>query len=195
DVVGRSGFLENTNVPANDPGPAEARQQIVRVQNVRRVQQPIAAVRAGLDVVTQGPQLLDARPNGRPADAELLRQVRARNAVARRAQRAENLGVDGRSAPGFEMQVHGSKSKAMSAARAECVSAPTEMQSTPVSAIWRTLARFTLPLASVLARPLACCTARRNCSRFMLSSRMMSAPAATACATCSSVSASTSILC
>ncbi len=42
----------------------------------------------------------------------------------------------------------------MSTARAECVSAPTEMKSTPVSAMARTPARFTPPLASVFARPL-----------------------------------------
>ena len=42
----------------------------------------------------------------------------------------------------------------MSTARAEWVSAPTEMKSTPVSAMARTVARVTPPLASVWARPL-----------------------------------------
>jgi len=80
----------------------------------------------------------------------------------------------------------------MSTARAECVSAPAETKSTPVAAIARTVFKFTPPLASVLARPFTIFTAARNSFKFMLSSRMMSAPASAACATCSSLSASTS---
>ena len=50
----------------------------------------------------------------------------------------------------------------MSTARAECVRAPTEMKSTPVAAIARTVFKFTPPLASVLARPFTIFTACRN---------------------------------
>src|SRR6185503_14307129 len=54
------------------------------------------------------------------------------------------------------------KSRPISTALAEWVNAPTEMKSTPVSAIARTVARLTPPLASVRARPLTRCTAFRN---------------------------------
>ena len=46
-----------------------------------------------------------------------------------------------------------SSSSEKSIAGAECVSAPTEMKSTPVSAIPRTVCRFTPPLASKLTLP------------------------------------------
>ena len=45
------------------------------------------------------------------------------------------------------------KSRLISSAGAECVSAPTEIRSTPVSAIARTVARSTPPDASRIARP------------------------------------------
>jgi len=47
----------------------------------------------------------------------------------------------------------------MSTARAEWVSAPTEMKSTPVLAIAAAFSKFTPPLASVFARALAILTA------------------------------------
>src|SRR5260221_11566675 len=185
DVIGGGGFLKNANVAAHDGGAAEARQQIVGVQQVRGIQQPVTEVRTGLDFVAERAEFVDSRPDGGAADAEFLRKFRACDAAfAGGAQGGENLGVNG----------HGSKSRPISTARAEWVSAPTEMKSTPVSAMARMLARLTPPLASVWERPLACWTARRNWMRFILSSRTKSAPAATACSTWSSVSASTSIL-
>ena len=56
--------------------------------------------------------------------------------------------------------VHYSKSSARFSAGAEWVSAPTEMRSTPVSAIARTVSSVTPPDASVSARPEAMATAR-----------------------------------
>src|SRR4029077_14499495 len=76
--------------------------------------------------------------------------------------------------------------------RAECVSAPTEMKSTPVSAIDRTVASETPPEASSVARPPAMSTASASRSGLMLSRRMRGTPVASASRTWSSVSASTS---
>src|SRR5574340_1084759 len=56
----------------------------------------------------------------------------------------------------------------ISAAGAECVSAPAEMRSTPVSAIDRTVSRVTFPEASTSADPLMTFTASRMASRDML---------------------------
>ena len=74
-VIGRGRFLENPDVAADDLRPAQARQQIIRVQHVRRAQQAVTTMRAGLDVVAELAQLLDARPDGRAADAQLQRQA------------------------------------------------------------------------------------------------------------------------
>src|SRR6185369_1733195 len=57
---------------------------------------------------------------------------------------------------------HQSKSRARSSAGAEWVSAPTEIQFTPVSAIGRTVSRLTPPDASVTARPSTSFTASRR---------------------------------
>src|SRR6185295_10519975 len=57
-----------------------------------------------------------------------------------------------------------------SRARAECVSAPIETKSTPVSAIARTLSSVTPPEASSLARPSVSATARVSRAGVMLSS-------------------------
>src|SRR5439155_7331914 len=62
--------------------------------------------------------------------------------------------------------------------RAECVSAPTETKSTPVSAYAQTVASEMPPDASSCARPPTNSTARRTSSGVMLSSRIRSAPAA-----------------
>lgn len=68
-----------------------------------------------------------------------------------------------------------------SIAGAEWVSAPTEMRSTPVSAMARTRSRLTLPLASSRTRPLLCArlisTASAMVSLSMLSSITTSASA------------------
>ena len=53
DVVGGSGFLEDADVAADNFAFCRAREQIVGVQNVRGIQQPIAEMRAGFDVVTE----------------------------------------------------------------------------------------------------------------------------------------------
>src|SRR6266581_2322113 len=82
----------------------------------------------------------------------------------------------------------------MSTAGADCVMRPTEMKSTPVSAIARMVSRRTPPEASSGTRPPESATALRSSSTLMLSSRIMSAPASSASFTCSSVSHSTSIL-
>src|SRR5439155_6174180 len=126
---------------------AKPRDQIVRVQQVRLVHQAVAEVRAGFDFVAQLAQRLDARPDGGAADAEPLRKLGAGHAaVFGGAQGGKNLCVGGH-------RVHSAKSNPMSTARAEWVSAPTEMKSTPVFAMARTVFKLTPPLASVLARP------------------------------------------
>ncbi|MNX78257.1 hypothetical protein D3C86_1098360 [compost metagenome] len=81
----------------------------------------------------------------------------------------------------------------MSRLPALCVSAPTEMKSTPVSATRRMVASVMPPEASVSAFPSINATASRIVSGVMLSSMMMSAPAASASRTMSSDSVSTSI--
>src|SRR5437660_5653308 len=103
-------------------------------------------MRAGFDVITQGAQLLDARPDGGATDSETLRQFGAGNGAGTSGtQRVED----------FHIEVHvSSKSSPMSTARAECVMAPTEMKSTPASATPRMVASVIPPLASVCPRPL-----------------------------------------
>ena len=82
-VVGGGGFLEDADVAADDLSRAQAREQIVGVQDIRSAEQPVAQVRAGLDVVAERAQVLDARPDGGAADAEALGQFRARDAPSR----------------------------------------------------------------------------------------------------------------
>src|SRR6267143_5371654 len=66
------------------------------------------------------------------------------------------------------LYVHQSKASARSSAGAECVSAPMEIQSTPVSAILRAVSSVTPPDASVTARPSTRCTASRRSTGSML---------------------------
>src|SRR5690606_22784076 len=77
-----------------------------------------------------------------------------------------------------------SKSSARSKLGAECVSAPMEMRSTPVSAIPRTVSSETPPEASVHALPRASSTHSRNAWFGILSSNSAPAPAASAAFTC-----------
>src|ERR1700694_4721531 len=70
---------------------------------------------------------------------------------------------------------HTSRSMDMSTARAECVSAPTDIISTPVSAIPRMESRLTPPEASTRALPLILATAAHMVGTSMLSSMMISA--------------------
>ncbi len=67
-----------------------------------------------------------------------------------------------------------------SSAGAECVSAPIDSHSTPVSASSRSVCRVTPPLASSVARPSTCATAARSPASSMLSSSSRGAPAASA---------------
>src|SRR6266404_1616434 len=80
DVVGRSGFLEDSDVAPDYLRSAQARKQIISVQSIRSAQQPIAQVRAGFDVVSEGPQVRYAGPNGGAADADFLGQLGAAGA-------------------------------------------------------------------------------------------------------------------
>src|SRR5439155_13041411 len=66
------------------------------------------------------------------------------------------------------------RSSPMSRAGAEWVSAPTEITSTPVSAMARTVSRVTPPLASTSARPATCSTALAMSATLKLSSRITS---------------------
>ena len=94
-VVRRGRLLEHVDVASDDLCFAEAREQIVRVQHVRRADQPVAEMRAGLDFVAEPAQFLDAPPDRRARDPQLLREVRARYAVQVRAQRRKNFCVRG----------------------------------------------------------------------------------------------------
>ena len=94
-VVRRGRLLEHTDVASNDLCFAKAREQIVRVQHVRRADEAVAEMRAGLDFVAEPAQFLDAPPDRRTADSQLLREVRARHAVRVRAQRRKNFCVRG----------------------------------------------------------------------------------------------------
>src|SRR5882672_11489577 len=84
-------------------------------------------------------------------------------------------------------------SRLTSSAGAECVSAPTEIRSTPAFAAATAPSSVIPPDASNLARPAVISTLRRRSSGDMLSSRMISAPASSASCSCSTVSTSTSI--
>src|SRR4029077_20309124 len=68
-------------------------------------------------------------------------------------------------------------SRLRSNAGAECVSAPTEIRSTPAFAAATGASRLNPPDASKFARPAGISPARRSRSEFMLSSRIISAPA------------------
>ena len=81
--------------------------------------------------------------------------------AARRSSSAvEGLGAVGTGAMGRFM-ADGSRMRERSRAGAECVSAPTEMKSTPVSAAARTVSSVMLPLASSSARPATSATIAR----------------------------------
>ena len=83
-------------------------------------------------------------------------------------------------------------SKLMSIAGAEWVSAPTETQSAPVAASSGMRSSVTPPEISILARPFARATASRMSAVDMLSTRIVSAPAASASSTSARLSASIS---
>src|SRR5204862_2079292 len=91
-------------------------------------------------------------------------------------------------------EVHGAGSRRSERSRegAECVSAPTDMKSTPVSATSLIVSRSIPPLASSSARPATRPTIARICAGLMLSSRICSAPAASASSTSASSRHSTS---
>src|SRR5262245_17259724 len=183
-IICRLRFFKHANVAANDLARKHQREQIIRVQEVRDIAQAIPVMWACFNLVTKRAQLFNARPYRRPGDAEGLRKLSTRSRAGTRvAEGGKDLRIDCHA---------GSKSSPISAAGAEWVRAPTEMKSTPLSAIARTVARVTPPLASVLQRPFTSLTAFRSWSGVMLSRRMMSAPAFAACAACSRVSASTS---
>ena len=55
------------------------------------LQQPVAPVRAGLDLVAELAQFLDARPDGRPADAQLLGEFGAGDRAAAGARSAVRI--------------------------------------------------------------------------------------------------------
>src|SRR5574343_1889821 len=78
-----------------------------------------------------------------------------------------------------------------SSAVTSLVKAPTEMRSTPVSAIPRSVSSETLPDASSTARPAVIWAASCIMSRLKLSSRIIGAPAARACSSSARLSTST----
>ena len=76
-VIGGSGLLEHPDVAADDLVAPRRASRSSACSTSGALQQPVAEVRAGLDVVAQRAQFLDARPDRRAADAELLRKFRA----------------------------------------------------------------------------------------------------------------------
>jgi hypothetical protein len=93
-IIRRSRLLEDANVAPHHLRFAKPRQQIVRVQHIRRADEPIAQHRTRLDFVAKFTQFLDPRPDGRARDAESLGKFCAGDAaVLRRAERHEDLSV------------------------------------------------------------------------------------------------------
>ena len=120
------------------------------------------------------------------------RDGRAAAARARARRRARGNRAAGSAGLGRRDQA-GSISKLMSMAGAECVSAPTDTKSAPVAASSGIRSSVTPPEISIFARPRARDRRPRESSRSdMLSTRIVSAPAASASSTCASVSASIS---
>src|SRR5438034_1173532 len=91
------------------------------------------------------------------------------------ARQVDRCGAQGREQRRVE-RAHGSNSSEKSIARAECVSAPTEMKSTPVAAICGTVSRVTPPLASNFTLPAPIETASAMSAQLILSSRITSIP-------------------
>ena len=94
-VIRRGRLLEHADVASDDLCFAEAGEQVVRVQHIRRADEPVAEMRAGLDFVTEPAQFLDAPPDRRARDTQFPGEVRARNAGGIFAQRGKNFCVRG----------------------------------------------------------------------------------------------------
>src|SRR2546423_1228230 len=104
-----------------------------------------------------------------------------------------DLGLEGGDVlEGEEVHGRGLRRRDRSSAAALCVSAPMETNCMPTDAISRRDSSRTPPLASSAARPPTCATAARSSSTVMLSSRIRSAPAASAAAISAGVRHSTS---
>ena len=144
------------------------------------------------------------RVGRRLADGVVARRV-AEPAREVRHHRLEHLGAHRRGRGVVEVEhAHRRRPSARSGCRArgrargaECVSAPTEMTSTPVSAIARTVSSDTPPDASTVARPPTCSTPRRRSSSEKLSSMIVPIPAASTGSIWSrrSTSTSTCVVC
>src|SRR5581483_4287006 len=107
-------------------------------------------------------------------------------------QNAEN-GVRIADIDGQDAHQPACKSRPMSKTFTECVRAPTEIQSTPVSATPRARSKVRPPLASRIARPAVICTASVSCASVMLSSRIRSQPTSSSSRSSCSEPTSTSI--
>lgn len=143
DVVGGGGFGEDNDVAADDPVDGQPGHQVVAMEGIGCGTEDVAVVWAGFDVIAGLAEFLDAVPDRGATDAELPGEDgTGRAGLPGIAQGAEDLGVG----------VH-AKSSARSTERAEWVSAPTEMKSTPARAMSRTVSRRTPPEASVRERP------------------------------------------
>ena len=93
-VVGGSGLLEYPDGPADDAHRPQACEQVIGVKQVRRADEPVAPVRAGLDLVAQAAQFFDTCQDGRAGDAEALGKLDAgRGAFASSAQGGQETGV------------------------------------------------------------------------------------------------------
>src|SRR4030095_7957481 len=124
---------------ANQTNLSKTRTHVISDQTIRRSDEPVSKVWSFLDLKPSVAQLRTAFADNRQCRAEFGGEMSRRQMDARGAKRNEQRNVE---------SAHGSSSSEKSIAGAECVSAPTEIKSTPVAAIAGTLLRVTPPLAS-----------------------------------------------
>ena len=139
-IIGGGRHLENLDIASDELARPQTGQEIVGVQSIRGRAELVTVVRAGLDVVTGLAKVLDTGPDRSPGDSQILGQCGSGDA---------SLSGSPHCGQNASVGIHGRKSKPMSTARAEWVSAPIEIKLTPVSATARTVASWMPPLASV----------------------------------------------
>ena len=130
-IIGGGRHLENLDIASDEFARPQASEEIVGVQAIWGRAELVAMVWAGLDVVAGLAKVLDTGPDRSPGDSQILGQCGSGDA---------SLSGSPHCGQNASVGIHGRKSKPMSTARAEWVSAPTEMKLTPVSATARTVA-------------------------------------------------------
>src|SRR6185369_2847725 len=183
-AVGRARDLEHEDAFA-DAQAFGARVDRRLAQHRRRRDQPVAARADAVDLVTAVLERGDVLPDRGARDSEPLGKMLTRDEVVRLFERREDAAPCAHTRSPTSMLT--------SAARAECVSRPSEIESGPALAYATTFSSVMPPDTSISARPPIHCTASRTASGVKLSSSTEVAPAASAMRTCSSVSHSTSM--